>query len=726
MLSRCSILQTSFTPLLLALALLACLASASLSTPPAPPVPPDAPAAEEVIPQIAPAPARGSDPLIAGSVLWNTSQPQLDSTDPLDAAPLLRKGDLSHAWIITPSDSGKHALIWHVPPRGGELSGGWKPGTARLAGDLTSIPTQIVAVENRLYLIYDNDPFIPNLKPRDVLIMSAVPVEGGDQWVTRPLNRFEVAPSLRTDGTILSAVGSDGTVWVLMHALLQDGNNDRRLALLRLAPDGWESIPLPSQAQALAEAATVTVNKRLYMPLKWKLVATSQGVSLALIPEAAQPGALQEQLIFWRCKAAFHGGPASTDTQRASDRPPSSPIVLSKDLPNAGAEKDPRPSSKTQPKSTSPPAPKSSPVPIWTKWSPQWPDLKTIFPTQTPSPYSNLQLIGLRDQVVAIFGTSTSTCILTCDINRMGLNQANPQSLIFTHRTPLLPLDASAVAAAALDTSSGLLLINSIIQPELVPRSSISSSSGRIRIPATRFTEISTRTGRLLFEGELAPQSPVRASDFRLIGAILLLILGTIIVFIVRPPREDGSEIHLPDGTSLADTPRRLIAAIIDLAVAVIIGSALWGSPLVSFLDPIWWGTQQSLQTLGTILAFLVAFGTVSEFLFERTFGKLFMGIAVVSLGDRQKAKARPAITDPNNPTPSTPTSKPLPQRQNEDDQDDRVDPTFSELLIRNSIKWLALPAAILGLIDVSKRHRGDQWANTVVVEYLPEEDDEE
>jgi hypothetical protein len=49
---------------------------------------------------------------------------------------------------------------------------------------------------------------------------------------------------------------------------------------------------------------------------------------------------------------------------------------------------------------------------------------------------------------------------------------------------------------------------------------------------------------------------------------------------------------------------------------------------------------------------------------------------------------------------------------------------SFGRILLRNTLKWVAFPLAILGALDSEGRGRPDQLAGTVVV--LPDEDEAE
>ncbi|MCX5688881.1 MAG: hypothetical protein NTV94_03670 [Planctomycetota bacterium] len=46
--------------------------------------------------------------------------------------------------------------------------------------------------------------------------------------------------------------------------------------------------------------------------------------------------------------------------------------------------------------------------------------------------------------------------------------------------------------------------------------------------------------------------------------------------------------------------------------------------------------------------------------------------------------------------------------------------------LVRNIIKWIAPPIALLGMLELSRRHRADQWSRSVVIERFEEQESDE
>jgi hypothetical protein len=172
---------------------------------------------------------------------------------------------------------------------------------------------------------------------------------------------------------------------------------------------------------------------------------------------------------------------------------------------------------------------------------------------------------------------------------------------------------------------------------------------------------------------------------------MFLLITATILIFLARPPGADPGQVSLPERTSLADPMQRLIAGGIDLLAASVLGTGLWRIPVKSLVTAEWWGSSGSLTVLATILIILIVQGTIFEWLSGRTPGKFLTGCEVIWL-------------TPKGPTP-------------------RTSMMLVRALVRNIIKWIAPPIALLGLLELSRRHRADQWSRSAVIERYEEEE---
>ncbi|MBS0195712.1 MAG: RDD family protein [Planctomycetes bacterium] len=187
-----------------------------------------------------------------------------------------------HAWLVRREPAGG-SLIWHLPPR----TSGVSQGRARIAADAHSMPVAAAAVGQRLYLIFDDKPIAPPAKPRQVLSVSAVPLDASGRWATQSSGEFDISPALRPDGVVLAATGSAGAPWVLLHALREEGANPKRLTLLRLDGDAWREIAISEEIQKIASSATVITGSKITMPLNWRLFASPKGVGLLKSDPAA-------------------------------------------------------------------------------------------------------------------------------------------------------------------------------------------------------------------------------------------------------------------------------------------------------------------------------------------------------------------------------------------------------------------------------------------------------
>jgi uncharacterized RDD family membrane protein YckC len=194
--------------------------------------------------------------------------------------------------------------------------------------------------------------------------------------------------------------------------------------------------------------------------------------------------------------------------------------------------------------------------------------------------------------------------------------------------------------------------------------------------------EISVFTGRVMYSGPGKGDAPVSAQEVQLLAGALVGIM-TVVLFIVLRREPDDGAFHLPQGTSLAEPGRRFMASVLDLALVLLVASRLWEFPLTDLLVPVGLLSGQSLWVIGTALGLGLAVGTLSEWLTGRTLGKLITGCEVIDVRPREQVLHRPH---------------------------------FWQSLVRNAVKWLVPPVAVLGLMDSQGRHRGDSFARSAVV----------
>lgn len=196
--------------------------------------------------------------------------------------------------------------------------------------------------------------------------------------------------------------------------------------------------------------------------------------------------------------------------------------------------------------------------------------------------------------------------------------------------------------------------------------------------------ELSLVSGRVIFEGEAPSTVPLPVGEFRLIVLTVLLVMSAALFVIIKPGEERPWTV--PDGWVLADPGRRLLATLFDVVLTASIVAPVFGVSTRQLLigevlvhGGHAWVALPTLAVSGWIAM------SVWESLLGLTPGKFVMGLRVY------RATAGPA----------------------------RRVPIFW-CLVRNGVKWLVFPAAMLALADPQGRHRGDAAAGAAVVSGEP------
>ncbi|MEM9372761.1 MAG: RDD family protein [Planctomycetota bacterium] len=192
--------------------------------------------------------------------------------------------------------------------------------------------------------------------------------------------------------------------------------------------------------------------------------------------------------------------------------------------------------------------------------------------------------------------------------------------------------------------------------------------------------ELSLITGRSLHDGPAANSARVPVGELRMLAVALVLMMVFVLVVIVRPDPQRAWSV--PDGWVLADPGRRLIASLADLMLIAWVLSPAFGVSMRQILtlevlvhpSPAW------LSVPATAVSGWIAM-SVWEATLGLTPGKFMTGIRV------RRASSGPGI---------------------------RV--SLFWCLVRNAMKWLSPPVAMLALFDQTGRHRGDAAAGAVVV----------
>lgn len=501
-------------------------------------------------------------------------------------------------WLIR-AEPGGDVIIWHLPPR----NPGVTIGRARLAAPSRSMPLAAAAVADRLYLIYEERGPLPTPTPRQVLSLSAVPMDDAGRWATRPQGRFDVGPSLRRDGRVVAMGAGGGDVWVLMHGLSDDGADPSKLQLFRMRDNEWRPSTLPAQVQALGGLVGSSARSS-GASLEWNLVDQGRGLALVVM--------------------------------------------------DASGGRDPQ---------------------IWTADTGgdeiQWRAMR-VEGWNAGTPASQVGCVSAAGQLVAWTANASGEVSLFSAVSSRWRHVATVTG--FSMPIAVAPLDADGMVA--------------VLGQESETRRPAGTVRGVDRPPYIT-AEVSVRTGRLMYQGPIVSQSPVTPSDYRWMALLMFVVVTSVVVFVARPPGAEG-EVHLPREVSLASGGQRAFATAADIAFGLVLAAGAWRVPLASLLTTEWWGMSESWGVGSTALVLLVCGGSLCEALMGRTIGKVVAGCAVVRVvsGDTEART-----------------------------------PNIAQALIRNVLKWTVPLVAIVGVLDVSRRHRGDEWARTAVVVQDPPEE---
>ncbi len=191
--------------------------------------------------------------------------------------------------------------------------------------------------------------------------------------------------------------------------------------------------------------------------------------------------------------------------------------------------------------------------------------------------------------------------------------------------------------------------------------------------------EVSAYTGRILDSGPANGGGPISHTQYRIL-AMSLVVITAIVMFLALRQERDGGEFTLPPGTALAPPLVRVMAGVIDTALALLL--ARWAVT-------IWFPAieaqavgQAWLMYFGLILAGGFVHCTIAEAIFGRSLGKAMLGCRVISIKDASALRG----------------------------------PSFVAAALRNLVRWTIPPLAWFFLTQPDLRHRGDRLARTAVI----------
>ncbi len=488
-------------------------------------------------------------------------------------------GSVTHAWMIVRSLDGV-ALI-HIPPRtqGGTENGGVlaaSGGSVRQVMVLEQMPVSMCAVDQRLYLVFEDTDAGGRVARRSVKSLEVLRSGLGALWKFEPMNDTVTEPSLPPGGKLLGLAQCGMTLAALISEAAEANPAAPRIHILHR--DRWLAASLPPEiADQIAHAAGPV-----------RVVSMREGVGVA-IPASAT------QIDVWLGRVEL---PKNIRPRYFADDSDESVV------PAPAA----RPASRAKP---SAPAEPANPAPAWT-WKPQRFEIDA----------ANVGILGAGVLVECGGGLVWIEPAAGGEV-RISELAGGSATLIAQLSGVTLP-----ITAASLDGDGRLAVVWSELEEPGKSDLSLKPSA-----PTRRFQvrEISAHTGRVLYQGLAKSTGPVSPNDFRLLSIALLVTMALVLLLVLRPDPNDGV-IAIPEGYALAESGRRLVAGIADVVMALWVSCVLWGVDFAQVLSPEGMIGGVSWIVAGTALGVGILTGTVGEWRTGRSPGKLLTGCEVISI----------------------------------------------------------------------------------------------
>ena len=288
---------------------------------------------------------------------------------------------------------------------------------------------------------------------------------------------------------------------------------------------------------------------------------------------------------------------------------------------------------------------------------------------------------GAIEQAVAIAYVEGRLVVLERDAEDARVLVRVGGSLVECEPVPGLP---ETFALAGLGADSRVVAV-------WTSESGAGSTNGGITGQAVAFehsmAEVSVATGHRWGVGGVNVRTPVSAREFRSLAITMLFVMAAVLLLVVRG--EGDAMLGFPSDASMATRGQRVLASLIDCVGPLVVASWVWGD-VTLVLGPLLPGSQISdLVPLAAFMAMGFAQGTVFEASIGATPGKLLMRSKVVDVGGvLASAKGGTQLS-------------------------------LARSALRNAVKWLVPPVALVGLLGPVGRHRGDTLARACVVRFV-------
>jgi len=564
-------------------------------------------------------------------------------------APADESGRSSHAWVAVPTLDGRDGRdpwrLIHITPRrtlGADgIAHGSDDGVLRASVSLASRPLAIAAVDNVAYVMFAV-PQSADRRSREIVSVTAIGTGVADLWTDEPAGAATPEPPLPGTGFLRGFVGTP-----LGPAALMVSEGAPLLVVLRRGE--WMDVPLTPE---------LIVDTRRVQQSSVRLLQSDDGIIITGV--YADGG-----VVVWR------GALREEPIESTANVSPSTDAAASPSAAQRGIWKSSR---ERWLRGTRPPDKATHVVVDWSSSRLQLPaeliDERLM---------ATLRMVRTGGQFVTAHRTADGDVLLGA------LEQDGWRSL---HKVAHVPPD---YALAPIDGMGRVALVWSVEDPG--PQDTGSALlSRRTMTTHLEVREVSAWTGRLLFAGPALRAGLVGATEFRLLAVAMLLLMAVVLVLILRRDADDDVVV-LPPGVALCEPGRRAMAGVLDVLLVFAVATRLVGTSPLAFFSPgvLLSGTSVSAVLLTALLG--VVLGTLTEAMFARSPGKLFLGCEVMALA--RASTARRGFWN-----------------------------ALGRSALRNLIKWGLPPLGVFGVLDAGGRHRGDQIAGTVVVVRFEEEED--
>jgi len=139
--------------------------------------------------------------------------------------------------------------------------------------------------------------------------------------------------------------------------------------------------------------------------------------------------------------------------------------------------------------------------------------------------------------------------------------------------------------------------------------------------------------GMTVYEGRVRMVGPVSRRDLEFLALAVFAIVGTTVAYVLGGAGNRKESAVIPEGCSLAEPWRRLVAGALDLGLGVAVAAVLAGTETGINLGLAEGSVFTSPRALALIVAIVFLEGTLGEGLWGRSLGKAMTRSRVVSLG---------------------------------------------------------------------------------------------